>query len=78
MPSLINKAPEEIEIPIMKKIQNIFFILGSIMVLLTIGAYGNGDYGAMILVGLVAAGVFWIGSRIKTTKKAIGQTTAYR
>lgn len=78
MPSRINNAPEEIEIPIMKKIKNFFFGIGFFLGLLGVFAYSASDYGPMVILALMALASFYVGSLLKTTKKAVGQSTIYR
>ncbi len=75
---MFNRAPQEIPIPSRVKLQNFIFAIGAILGLIALFSYLGSNFGGMFVFGLLSIGVFVIGGKIKTTKKAIGQSTIYR
>lgn len=72
-----NQAPPEIVLPMRKLLQNIVFGIGATLALLSIGAYSAGDYGPMLVCAAVSIATFYLGGKIRTTKKAKRQITEY-
>ncbi|MDF1722443.1 MAG: hypothetical protein P1U65_17350 [Minwuia sp.] len=73
-----SKLPDEIPIPGAIKLQGWMYGLGMIAGLLSFGAFSNGDGGFGVIVAGIGLGLFWLGSNIKTHKKAFVEGKGYR
>ncbi len=73
-----SKLPDQIPIKGAQKLQGWMFGLGVFAGLISFGAFSNGDGGFGIIMTGVSIGLFWLGSKIKTHKKAVGEGKVYR
>ncbi|CUJ30399.1 hypothetical protein [Cognatishimia activa] len=69
---------DEIEIPAMKKLQGWLFGIGGVSGLITFGAYQNGSVKGMLIYGSICIVLFFIGAKLKTTKKLQRTVSQYR
>lgn len=73
-----SRLPNEVPIPAAIKRQSWVFGFGVISGVLSVGAFSNGDGGAGVILAATAIGLFWIGSKIKTHKRAVAEGKVYR
>ena len=69
---------DEIEIPGRKKLQGWLLGIGTFFGFAAYGAYRNGDGQGMLVCGAIAAGLIYIGAKLKTTKKLRAYGGSYR
>lgn len=76
--SKTSKLPDEIPIKGAQTLQGWMFGLGAFAGLISFGAFSNGDGGLGLILAGLGIGLFWLGSKIKTHKRAVAEGKYYR